>query len=48
MIASFGSLIFWAIFAGVFLFTNLEWQGMFVIAAIGTLMSLLISRKHED
>jgi hypothetical protein len=48
MIISFASALFWAIFAFIFLFSSMEWNGLFLVGAIGTLMSLLISKKHED
>lgn len=48
MIISLASFVFWALFASVFLFSKMEWNGLFLVGAIGVLMSLLISKKHED
>jgi hypothetical protein len=31
----------------VVVFWPLEWKGLFIMAAVGVLMSLLISKKHE-
>ncbi|MFZ5438282.1 MAG: MFS transporter [Patescibacteria group bacterium] len=48
MIVSFATVIFWLLFVVIFLFSSMEWNGLFLVAAIGTLLSLLISKKHED
>ncbi len=40
-------IVFWLVFAGIFLVMN-QWHGLFVLGAIGVLMSLLIKDKHED
>jgi MFS family permease len=47
MIISVTVVVFWSIFALAFLIWPLEWKGLFVMAAVGVLMSLLISKKHE-
>jgi len=39
-------IIFWLIFMGIFLVMD-QWHGLFVLGAIGVLMSLLIRDKHE-
>ena len=48
MIISFASFLFWAIFASIFLFSSMEWDGLFVVGGVGVLLSLLINKKHED
>lgn len=48
MIISLATVVFWIIFAVIFIFSAMEWNGLFLVAAIGTLLSLLISKKHED
>jgi hypothetical protein len=48
IIISFSSIVFWLIFVLLFLLSGMEWNGLFLVGAIGTLLSLLISNKHED
>ncbi len=48
IIISFASVAFWSIFLLIFLLSKMEWNGLFLVGAIGTLLSLLISNKHED
>jgi len=48
IIVSFASSLFWLVFAAIFLISSMEWNGLFLVGAIGALMSLLISKKHED
>ena len=47
IIISIAMLIFWSIFALMFLIWPLEWEGLFAMASVGVLMSLLISKKHD-
>jgi hypothetical protein len=47
IIISVTVVVFWSIFALTFLLWPLEWKGLFIMAAVGVLMSLLISKKHE-
>lgn len=39
-------VIFWLVFALMFLIWPFEWQGLFTMAAVGVLLSLFISKKH--
>ena len=48
IIISLTAIVFWSVFALTFLIWPLEWKGLFVMAAVGVLMSLLISKKHEQ
>lgn len=47
MIISLTVVIFWSVFAMMFLIWPLEWKGLFGMAAVGVLMSMMISKKHE-
>jgi MFS family permease len=38
---------FWVLFALMFLIWPLEWKGLFALAAVGVLLSLLVNKKHE-
>jgi hypothetical protein len=40
-------LLFWLAFGLLFVVFPFEWQGLFTLAAVGVLLSLFISRKHE-
>lgn len=39
--------IFWVLFALMFLIAKIEWRGLFVMASVGVLMSLLINNRQE-
>ncbi len=39
-------IIFWIIFMGIFLVMD-QWHGLFILGALGVLLSLLITGKHE-
>lgn len=47
MIVSITVVLFWALFISMFLAFPFEWKGLFTLASVGVLMSLLISKKHE-
>ncbi len=48
MVMSAGGVVFWVIFALVFLFSQLGWNTLFVLAAVGVLLSLLVrDTPHE-
>ncbi|HCR80963.1 MAG: hypothetical protein UX28_C0001G0029 [Candidatus Pacebacteria bacterium GW2011_GWA1_46_10] len=38
---------FWLLFALIFLIWPLEWRGLFALAAVGVLLTLLVNKKHE-
>jgi hypothetical protein len=46
MIMGFGGAAFWLLLVGVFLISD-SWQTLFLVAAVGTLASLLISEKTK-
>ncbi len=47
MIYSFTAIIFWLVVAALFYFFVTAWQSLFVIAAVGVLLTLLI-KEHKD
>ena len=47
MIISVTIVIFWSFFALMFLVFPFEWKGLFALAAVGVMMSLLVSRKQD-
>lgn len=47
MIISVSAIVFWLIFAAIFIFLPMGWQGLFILASIGVLLSLLIREKHN-
>lgn len=47
LIVAATAVIFWSLFAVIFLVWPFGWRGIFLLAAVGVLLSLLISKKHE-
>lgn len=47
MIVAVTIALFWLFFVLMFIVWQVEWRGLFVIASVGVLMSLLVSKKHE-
>jgi hypothetical protein len=48
LIISATIVVFWAFFALMFVAWAIEWNGLFVIGAVGVLLSLLIRNKDEE
>ncbi len=46
MVMSMGAIMFWLLFALVFLFIPLSWFTIFVVAAVGVLFSVLVQEAH--
>lgn len=47
IIISLTVIVFWSLFALMFIIWSIEWRGLFVMASVGVLLSLLVSKKHE-
>lgn len=47
IIVSSTAVLFWLLLASMFLIWRLDWFGLFVMAAAGALMSLLVGKKHD-
>ncbi len=47
VIISVVAILFWLLFAGLFLISNKSWQLLFALGGIGTMLSLLV-RDHKD
>lgn len=46
VIISVAAVIFWLVVAGLFMMFSHGWTGLFIIAAVGVLVSLLVKEKH--
>ncbi|MGD9129384.1 MAG: MFS transporter [Candidatus Woesebacteria bacterium] len=47
MVVAIAAIIFWLLFAAVFVFFTDAWKALFVIASVGVMLSLLIKEKKE-
>jgi len=48
MIYSFSAIIFWLTVAFLFYFFVFAWRSLFIIAALGVLLTLLIKEHHTE
>ena len=47
MIVAGAATAFWLFFALMFFILPIEWKGLFALAAVGVLLSLLVGKKHD-
>ena len=47
MIISIGAVIFWLIFASIFMVSS-NWIGVFLFAGVGVMLSLLVTDHHDS
>ncbi len=48
MVMSAGAIVFWLLFAAIFLLLPLGWYTLFIVAAVGVLFSVLVQDNKES